>query len=119
AGAPSNTNGKFLHAGQNEDELAVTSRLAGTTLLSSSACNTAVAFSMVSSSLPLSAPHAGKVEIKSRGASNQDTAVLIFRVGIQRLFDHGTTCQTRYTYFTNPGRSVISPGNRASRNSSC
>src|SRR5208282_3471211 len=96
---PPTPTANFFTPGKTRMQLAVTSRLGGTTLLSSIACNTAVALSMASSSLPLSAPHAGRVEIKSRGASNQDTAVLIFKVGIQRLFHCGTTCQKPRTQF--------------------
>src|SRR5208337_975955 len=96
---PPTPTANFFTPGKTRMQLAVTSRLDGTTLLSSSACNTAVACSMVCSSLPWSAPHAGKTEIKSRGARNQDTAVLIFKVGIQRLLHCGTTCQTLYTRY--------------------
>src|SRR5271165_2004019 len=83
---PPTPTANFFTPGKTRMQFAVTSRLDGTTLLPSIACNTAVAFSMVSSSLPLSAPHAGRIEIKSTSASNQDTAVLIFKVGIQHLF---------------------------------
>src|SRR5271167_853526 len=83
---PPTPTANFFTPGKTRMQLAVTSRLAGTALLSSIACNTTAAFWMVCSSLPWSAPHAGRVEIKSRGASNQDTAVLIFEVGIQRSF---------------------------------
>src|SRR5271167_937668 len=98
----------FFTPGKTTMQFAVTSRLAGTTLLSSSACNTPAAFWMVSSSLAWSEPHAGRVEIKKRGASSQDTAVLIFKVGIQSLFHCAVTCQKLYTRYFHPIRPLRS-----------
>src|SRR5208337_186176 len=61
--------------------------LAGTSLLPSIACNTVAAFLRVSSSLPLLAPHAGRVEkIRSRDVSKQSIAVLVCRIAIQPPF---------------------------------
>src|SRR3974390_94203 len=63
----------FFTPGRTMMQLAVTSRLAGTALLSSIACNTVAAFLMVSSSLALSALQAGRAAIKSKGARNPHT----------------------------------------------
>jgi hypothetical protein len=41
---------------------------------------------MVSSSLVLSAPHAGKVKIRSRDVSKQDIAILVLVMGIKPPF---------------------------------
>src|SRR5271157_3255371 len=102
---PPTPTANFFTPGKTRMQLAVTSRVDGTTLLSSIACNTAVAFLMVSSSLALSTPHAGRVEIKSRGASNQDTAVLIFKVSIQRLLSF--VAQRAKHYIPNTLRSKL------------
>src|SRR5271165_1422446 len=57
--------------------------LAGTSLLPTIACNTVVAFLIVSSSLVLSAaPHAGRVKSRSRDTSEKQIAVLTFGMGV-------------------------------------
>src|SRR5215472_14934437 len=83
---PPTPTANFFTLGRTMMQLAVTSRLAGTALLSSIACNTPAALLMVSSSLTSSALQAGRVEIKSSGASNQHTPTLIDKVGMACLF---------------------------------
>src|SRR5271165_2679592 len=76
----------FFTLGRIMMQSALATVLAGTSLLPTIACNTVVAFLMVSSSLVLSAPHAGRVRIRSRDASRQHIAVLVFGMGIKPPF---------------------------------
>src|SRR6516225_69764 len=83
---PPTPTANFFTLGRTMMQLAVTSRLDGTALLSSIACNTVAEFLPVSSSLALSALQAGTVEIKSSETSDRHTNVLTGEVGITRLF---------------------------------
>src|SRR5208283_5335511 len=76
----------FFTLGRITMQSAFATVLAGTSWLPTIACNTVVAFLMVSSSLFLSAPQAGRVKIRSRDASKQDIAVLVFDMGIKPPF---------------------------------
>src|SRR5271165_1588414 len=76
----------FFTLGKMMMESAFATTLAGTSLPPSIACNTVAAFLMVSSSLFLSAPHMGRVKIRSRDASKQAIAVLVLGMGSQPPF---------------------------------
>src|SRR5271166_7183491 len=73
----------FFTLGRITMQSAFATTLAGTSWLPTIACNTVAAFLMVSSSLFLSAPHAGRVRIRSRDASKQDTGALACGMGIR------------------------------------
>src|SRR5271157_4566422 len=73
----------FFTLGRITMQSAFATVLAGTSALPTIACNTVAAFLMVSSSLFLSAPQAGRVEIRSRVVSKQDIAILVLGMGSQ------------------------------------
>src|SRR5271166_4697969 len=76
----------FFTLGKMMMQSAFATTLAGTSLPPSIACNTVAAFLMVSSSLVLSAPQAGRVKTTSRDASKQATTTLVLGMGSQPPF---------------------------------
>src|SRR5271167_3200578 len=81
----------FFTLGRITMQSAFATTLAGTSWLPTIACNTVVAFLMVSSSLFLSAPHAGRVKIRSRDASKEQIVVLTFGMGSKPPFLNSIT----------------------------
>src|SRR5271166_2858476 len=76
----------FFTLGRITMQSAFATTLAGMSWPPTIACNTVAAFLMVSSSLFLSAPHAGRVKIRSRVVSKQDIAILVLGMGSQPPF---------------------------------
>src|SRR5271167_4143550 len=76
----------FFTLGRITMQSALATTLAGMSWPPTIACNTVAAFLMVSSSLFLSAPQAGRVKITSRDVSKQATAILVLGMGSQPPF---------------------------------
>src|SRR5271165_6129299 len=73
----------FFTLGRIMMQSAFASTLDGMSLVLTIACNTVVAFRMVSSSLALSAPNTGRVELtRSADVSKLSTTVLLRGIGI-------------------------------------
>src|SRR5271165_3974708 len=97
---PPTPTANFFTLGRITMQSAFSTTLAGTSLLPTIACNTVAAFLMVSSSLFLSAPQAGRVKIRSRDASKQATTILVLGMGSQPPFIQSsiTVCQQTWPF---------------------
>src|SRR5271157_5590887 len=94
----------FFTLGRMMTQSAFATTLAGTPSPPSMACNTVAALRMVSSSLFLSAPQAGKVKTRSRDVRKQDITLLVCCIGIQPPFflQSVTGCQQTQKHCSSP-----------------